>query len=228
MAQARKAFVCVTVASLFILALSGCVKHDQGNAEDAGGTKNSIPIGWEQRQATAALRQMGASLYRESSLPQRPVTAVVVYRHAFDNTGMECLRALPNLVKVDVATTSVTDAGLDSLEVLHDLRELSLRQTRVTDAGVVHLKSLGELRRCDLRGTRVGDAGLENLKDLKQLEVLDLGETQVTDVGLKSLEGLTNLKTLILTEARVTPTGIAAIKSKLPKTDILYTKTAGR
>ena len=56
MAQARKAFVCVTVASLFILALSGCVKHDQGNAEDAGGTKNSIPIGWEQRQAKEQAR----------------------------------------------------------------------------------------------------------------------------------------------------------------------------
>lgn len=49
---------------------------------------------------------------------------------------------------------------------------------------------------------------------------LHLGSTAVSDAGLQQLESLTTLKDLKVTRTPVTADGVAALKKKLPHTEI--------
>jgi hypothetical protein len=57
----------------------------------------------------------------------------------------------------------VTDAGLEHLKELTDLRRLDLDGSQVTDAGLQRLKGLTNLIQLELSDTQVTDAGLEHL-----------------------------------------------------------------
>ena len=110
----------------------------------------------------------------------------------------------------------MTDAGLEHLKGLTQLHRLNLWHTEVTDAGLEHLKGLTQLRTLELGQTNVTDAGLERLKCLTQLENLWLGDTKVTDAGLRHLKGLTRLSVLDLSGTKVTDSRIADLRQALP------------
>jgi hypothetical protein len=58
----------------------------------------------------------------------------------------------------------VTDAGLENIRMLVRLRKVDLRGTQVTDAGLEHLKGLRQLAELDLRDTSVTDEGAKRLQ----------------------------------------------------------------
>ena len=138
------------------------------------------------------------------------------------DAGLQYLKRLTNLQRLDLGGTRTSDAGVKHLKGLTKLRELVLDETQVTDAGLKHLKELTNLEWLDLDVTQVTDAGLKHLKGLTNLEKLYLQGTQITDIGLKHLGGLTNLKDLALADTHVTEEGIQKLQQALPKCKIVH------
>lgn len=138
----------------------------------------------------------------------------------FRNEALDAARLLPQLERIVLIDTAVTDEGLRRLAGLKHLRELSVIDAPVTDEGLRHLRELTNLRRLRLDHTQVTDAGLPHLATLSQLERLDLVGTQITDDGLAPLAGLANLSQLYVNRTAVTEAGVMRLQASLPHTKI--------
>jgi hypothetical protein len=126
---------------------------------------------------------------------------------------------------LDVHCTNVArrfgDAELAVLAALApQVTRLSLTGTQVTDAGIVRLSTFVHLTRLHLDRTHVSDAGLAALSRLEHLEYLNLYGTAVTDSGLTHLAGLRALRDLYLWRTAVTAAGAERLRSSLPKLQI--------
>ena len=193
--------------------------------------KTREPSKEREEQAIAAIRKQGGTfeLVRNKAI-------IMFSGRAATDEGMEHLKALTSLQRLDIDSPNVTDAclmnlkgltqlqvlnlygpqftdaGLKHLEGLTKLHSLTLHNTNVTDAGLEHLEGLKSLRQLDLTGTQITDAGLEHCKPLAQLENLNLGGTKITDAGLKHLRRLPQLKHLWLHKTQVTDVGLKDLK----------------
>jgi Ran GTPase-activating protein (RanGAP) involved in mRNA processing and transport len=125
--------------------------------------------------------------------------------------GLEQIRGLVSMRRLDLSETRVTDAGLAALERFSELRRLNLHGTAVTDAGLAHIGPLAALRVVDLSSTGVTSAGLGSLSGLRHLRELRLNDTRVDDSGLSHLSGLPELEVLSLRSTLVTSQGLAAL-----------------
>jgi hypothetical protein len=94
---------------------------------------------------------------------------------------------------------------------------LSLSGTQVTDAGLASLSSFVNLTRLHLDRTRVTDAGLASLASLPRLEYLNLYGTAVTDAGLAQLQRLGALRDVYLWRTAVTAAGADRLRAALPR-----------
>jgi hypothetical protein len=104
--------------------------------------------------------------------------------------------ALLALEELDLRGAELTDADLLHLAMFPNLARLSLRGTAVSDAGMAALTRL-PLTWLDLRGTAVsGDAF--PLLPVTRLEALHLTDTKVSEADLARLPSLPLLKTLKL------------------------------
>jgi Leucine-rich repeat (LRR) protein len=113
------------------------------------------------------------------------------------------LARLPNLQRLDLSHTRITDEGMRHLKPAAGIRELKLYYAeQITDQGMTAIREWKELRRLDLRGTRISNGTLEILSHLPQLEALDIANTQVTENGMDFLIALTGLKELALGRSR--------------------------
>lgn len=140
------------------------------------------------------------------------------------DSDLAILDNFPNLELLNLGETTIGDAGLEHLVGLRKLKVLHLDSTRVTDAGLARLEGLAGLEILSLgdNGEAITDIGLARLKALKGLKVLEIGGPKITDAGLGDLRALPNLKKLFLIEApNVTEEGIAALRSTLPKVEIV-------
>jgi hypothetical protein len=77
---------------------------------------------------------------------------------------LEPLRSLPNLRRLDLRYSHVSDAGLRSLGEMPYLKYLSLKGTPISDKSVAYLKGLSHLRYLELEGTQVTDEGVAELQ----------------------------------------------------------------
>ena len=108
-----------------------------------------------------------------------------------DLTG---LANLPNLTRLDLSFTRISDHGLQQLKAAPRIAELNLYYDElITDAGIAALKGWKHLKRLNVRGTKVTDAALQQLSAIPSLESLDIGYALITDVGLDPLASLPNL-----------------------------------
>jgi Leucine Rich repeat len=151
--------------ALLVLALVACVKTVRADDESA----------------VQALRDLGATIKRDESKPNKPVVAV-----------------------------HFCDPSMADKEWLKDLKYLPwymLGRVDAKDDALENVKELGSLQVLDVWHTQVSDEGLKYLKDLKCLEVLDLRQTHVTDAGLEELKPLKSLRKLYLTDCAVTDRG---------------------
>jgi hypothetical protein len=123
---------------------------------------------------------------------------------------------------LEVRCTNVTstfgDAELALVASLApQVTRLSLAGTQVTDSGLATLSSFVNLTRLRLDRTRVTDAGLAPLSGLARLEYLNLYATAVTDAGLSHLLRLGSLRDIYLWRTPVTAAGAARLQSSLPR-----------
>lgn len=135
--------------------------------------------------------------------------------------GLTHLAKLTQLEELDLSECSqLEDDGLARLSGMTQLTRLNLWRVQIGDAGVAHLAGLTNLQWLNLDNTMLTNAGLKALTGMNRLTFLHLGSTAVSDAGLQQLESLTALKDLKVTRTPVTAEGVAALKKKLPHTEI--------
>lgn len=117
----------------------------------------------EQAQAILEIEKAGANVAFDVQSPEKPVLV-------FFSAGR------------------ANDGDLNWLEKLPELQRLNLSDSPITDAGLAHLKGLAQLEELDLSGTKVTDVGLKHLKGLTKLQEVNLSRTKVTAAGVSELQ----------------------------------------
>ena len=157
---------------------------------------------------------------QEEQLPTAPpADAAAIQKINALGGGAMPLAANTNLISVNfsLAGAKIDDAALESLKgVSEQLVWLNLANTSVTDAGMKGLAGFKNLRRLHLEKTAVGDEGVASVKGLGELTYLNLYSTKVTDKGLAALAGLKKLKNVYLWQTAVTDGGAAELAKALP------------
>ena len=116
------------------------------------------------------------------------------------NAGLRQISTIRGLIELGLLDAQIDNDALGRLTGLPNLAALSIqRSPMISDAGLEHLKRLPKLTNLGLLDLNVTDAGLARLADFTRLRVLDLrGCSQVTNAGLRQLRTLKNLKVLRL------------------------------
>jgi len=123
------------------------------------------------------------------------------------------LARLPDLERLDLSHTRITDEGMLNLKPAPKIKDLSLFYSEwITDQGMTAIKGWKRLTRLNVRGTRISDGTLEIVSHMPGLEALDIAHTEVTDVGLDYLTALVNLKELSIGRGRVSNFGLVTLR----------------
>jgi len=123
------------------------------------------------------------------------------------------LARLPDLERLDLSHTRISDEGMLNLKPAPKIKDLKLFYSEwITDQGMTAIKEWKHLKRLDVRGTRISDGTLEIVSKLTGLEALDIAHTEVTDLGLENLITLVNLKELALGRGRLSNSGLIALR----------------
>ncbi len=105
-----------------------------------------------------------------------------------DDEGLGYIAAMPNLQDLNLWYSAyLTDAGLEHLKSLTKLRRLNLEQTPIGDAGLEHLAGITSLESLNLSETKITDEGLPSLSGLTGLKTLELARTEVSDAAVEKL-----------------------------------------
>ncbi|MFO0828312.1 MAG: c-type cytochrome domain-containing protein [Phycisphaerales bacterium] len=89
---------------------------------------------------------------------------------------LELVATMPNLRRLDLRGTAVTDAGIAALRNHRTLAEVSLVRTRVGDASVDALVAMPGLRRAFLWSSAITPRGLQRLRDGRRDLLADAGD----------------------------------------------------
>lgn len=84
----------------------------------------------------------------------------------FDDSGMQEIGKMTNLVLLELDGTRITDAGLLHLQNLTKLKQLYLHRTKVTSDGMQHLKGLTQLVELWVQQTGVSSLDIPELKKM--------------------------------------------------------------
>ena len=123
------------------------------------------------------------------------------------------LSRLPQLQRLDLSHTRITDEGLLRLKSAPQIVELKLFYAElITDQGMTAIRNWKQLKRLNVRGTRISDGTLEILSRMTQLEALDIANTQISDDGFDYLITLVNLKELSLGSSRLSENAIKTLR----------------
>jgi internalin A len=153
------------------------------------------------------------------------IVAVDLRASWITDSDMPELARLPNLAKLDLSLTRITDHGLQQLKDAPAITGLNLYSAElITDAGLSALKGWKHLQRLNVRGTKITDTTLQHLSGITTLEFLDVGYAQITDVGLELLTPLTNLRELAIGGNKLTDTGLQSLR-QLP--GLIYLDLSG-
>jgi len=130
-----------------------------------------------------------------------------------NDAEMVQLAAMPDLERLDLSHTRITDEGLMRLKPASKIRELNLYYAEwITDQGMSAISGWKHLKRLNVRGTRVSDGTLEIVAKMTDLEALDIAHTQVTDNGLEHLITLVQLKELAVGGGRRSPAALGVLR----------------
>jgi len=156
------------------------------------------------------IAKMGGKVERDSA---GRIVAVNLRGTWISDVQMIDLARMPDLERLDLSHTRISDEGMLNLKPAPKIRDLKLFYSEwITDQGLTAIKEWKHLKRLDLRGTRISDGTLEILGKLTGLEALDIAHTEVTDVGLENLITLVNLKELAVGRGRLSNAGLVALR----------------
>lgn len=146
-----KRSILAAVAASFLIACGGC--------------SNS-----EQADALASIERLGGVALREQGLLGECVTGLHLFGAQFGDLELKLLSRFPHLVRLKVASESVTDRGVKAIAALPRLKELELMQTRMTDAGAAALADLTGLEELRLQAAGLSPQAMERLRQLPGLK----------------------------------------------------------
>ncbi|RZC91370.1 hypothetical protein C5167_027432 [Papaver somniferum] len=122
--------------------------------------------------------------------------------------GLKCcilILGMETLKELDLSRcVKVNDAGIKHLLSVPNLKKLCISETGVTENGVALLSSLVNLSKLDLGGLPVTDRALSSLQVLTKLEYLDLWGSNISNKGAVVLQKFPNLNYLNLAWTNVT------------------------
>ena len=129
-----------------------------------------------------------------------------------DSDVLELAR-LPQLKKLDLSFTRITDQGILYLKNARNLVEVNLQfDERVGDEGQAAIKQWTHLKRLNVRGTRIADNTVAAAASLPELEALDISYTDALDFGLDALATAPKLKELSIGGLRITEVAFQSIR----------------
>ena len=106
--------------------------------------------------------------------------------------------AAGKIVTVDLRSSWVTDSDMPRLAQLPDLKKLDLSLTRISDRGMRALKSAPAIEELNLYfAERVTDEGTAVIKGWKHLKRVNFRGTKMTDVTLEFLGGIPTIEAKI-------------------------------
>jgi Leucine-rich repeat (LRR) protein len=159
---------------------------------------------------TTWITELGGKIERDSA---GRIVGVNLRGRWINDVEMIDLARLPDLEKLDLSHTRISDEGILNLKPAPKIRDLKLFYCEwITDQGMAAIKEWKHLRRLDMRGTRISDGTLEIVSRMPQLEALDIAHTEVTDIGLDYLITLVNLKELSLGRGRLSNSGLVMLR----------------
>lgn len=130
-----------------------------------------------------------------------------------DDSDLGALGGMPDLQRIDLSHTRVTDLGLAALKPLRKVTDLNLYYAeQAGDGALAAIKDWKRLRKLNLRGTKVTDAGLAHLAGMSNLEDLDIGFALITDGGFDRLSALIGLKSLSVGGNKITGAGLSGLR----------------
>ena len=153
---------------------------------------------------------LGGKIQRDSA---GRIVAVNLRGTWISDVEMMELAKLPDLERLDLSHTRISDEGMLNLKPAPKIKELKLFYSEwITDQGMTAIKEWKHLNRLDLRGTRISDGTLELVSHLTGIEALDIAQTEVTDLGLENLITLVNLKELAVGRGRLSNSGLTKLR----------------
>jgi Leucine-rich repeat (LRR) protein len=156
------------------------------------------------------IARLGGKVERD---PMGRIVAVNLRGSWINDADMIELGRLPDLERLDLSHTRISDEGMLNLKPAPKIKDLKLFYSEwITDQGLTAIKDWKHLQRLDVRGTRISDGALEIVSHMPGLEALDIAQTEVTDLGLDHLIGLVNLKELSLGRGRLSNFGLVALR----------------
>ena len=159
---------------------------------------------------TRRIAELGGKIERDRN---GRIIAVNLRGSWVNDADMIELARLPDLERLGLSHTRITDEGMLNLKPAPKIKDLSLFYSEwITDQGMTAIKGWKRLTRLNVRGTRISDGTLEIVSHMPGLEALDITHTEVTDVGLDYLTALVNLKELSIGRGRVTNFGLVTLR----------------
>jgi Leucine-rich repeat (LRR) protein len=137
------------------------------------------------------------------------------------DSDMPRLAQLPDLKRLDLSLTRISDRGLHALKTAPAIEDLNLYfAEQITDEGASVVRNWRHLRRLNLRGTKITDSTLEFVAAVPTIEWLDIGWAQITDTGLDRLTSLTHLRWLTMGGNKLTDTSLQFLR-QMPQIEYL-------
>lgn len=112
---------------------------------------------------------------------------------SFTDADVQNLRSLaPQIARLDLGSTQITDVIFKDLASLPNLTVLKLDNTAITGESIEQLKSLAHLRTINFSNTDFAEEHLAQLQDFKMLKRVFLFKPSVNKTGVKTInEGRT-------------------------------------
>jgi hypothetical protein len=172
---------------------------------------------------TQWIEDAGGTVIRDST---GRITGVDLRASWVTDSDLRRLVLLPDLAKLDLSLTRITDQGMQELKGLTGIVDLNLYFAEyVTDEGMAAIKDWKKLKRLNVHGTKSSDTTLEHVAGIASLESLNFGSAVMTDVGLERLVSLPNLKELTMGGNEVSDAGLQALR-EMP--GLTYLDVSGR
>jgi len=131
--------------------------------------------------------------------------------------GFAAIQKLPNLRRLILNKSGVSDKELATIAGCKELRELVLPESTITDAGLAEVEKLTKLEKLDVSdAVKVTDKGLGHIVKLERLEELHMNKTSITDKGLLELKPLEGLRALSVGGTKVTQTAAEKFPDLMP------------
>jgi Leucine-rich repeat (LRR) protein len=143
---------------------------------------------------TRRIVELGGVLQRDSA--GHIVEADLTFAWLADD-DLALLAAMPELRKINLSHTKITDLGLAHLRPLQKVTRLICYYCDyITDGGIAYLKQWRDLELLNIRGTEITSRVFEHLANMKKLRALDVGFSRVNDDGFDALANLEALEEL--------------------------------